>query len=257
MFFLKTHTLKTRAKTPRAKTRRSPHLKPKRLSLFMMIVASLALIAVSACSSNTETTDTTAAETTADGDNTTNTSVTTATVSGTSDGSSPNSTEQTSDGSSPDNAEQPNSTEQTSDGSLTVSDDVPDIEMTNLATGTSINLRSVVDGDKPMLFWFWAPHCPVCRREAPLLEQLSQKHSDKIKIVGIGTFDDLAYAERFVDNANTTFTMLWSSASESWRHYNVNNNSYMWFLDAQGNRIGENAQPYNTATVEEFLASDI
>ena len=245
MFFLKTHAQAKITHAHKVIPTRSPRFKLRRLSLFAGIVAAFALVTVSACSSNTETTET---GTTANSDNTANATDTTnitATVPGSSEDSSL------------DNSEQPNSTEQTSEEPLAVSGDVPNIEMTNLATGSSINLQSVVDGDKPMLFWFWAPHCPVCRREAPLLEQLSQKHSDKIKIVGIGTFDDLAYAERFVDDANTTFTMLWSPSSESWRHYNVNNNSYMWLLDAQGNRIGENAQPYSTSTVEEFLASDI
>ena len=37
-----------------------------------------------------------------------------------------------------------------------VSDDVPDVNLTDLATGRTVNLRSVVRGDKALLFWFWA-----------------------------------------------------------------------------------------------------
>ena len=36
--------------------------------------------------------------------------------------------------------------------------DVPDLQMINVHTGTTLDLQSVVDGQTPLLFWFWAPH---------------------------------------------------------------------------------------------------
>ena len=36
--------------------------------------------------------------------------------------------------------------------------DVPDLQMIDMHTGTTLNLQSVVDGQTPLLFWFWAPH---------------------------------------------------------------------------------------------------
>ncbi len=38
-----------------------------------------------------------------------------------------------------------------------VSEDVPDIEMLDAATGEQVNLRSVVTGDTALMFWFWSP----------------------------------------------------------------------------------------------------
>ena len=35
-------------------------------------------------------------------------------------------------------------------------DDVPDVDLADLSTGRTVNLRSVVRGDKALLFWFWA-----------------------------------------------------------------------------------------------------
>ena len=40
---------------------------------------------------------------------------------------------------------------------MEISDDVPDIEMFDAATGALVSLRSVVKGDKPLMFWFWSP----------------------------------------------------------------------------------------------------
>ena len=42
-------------------------------------------------------------------------------------------------------------------GPIVVSADVPDYDMIDVHTGETVNLRSVVKGDKPLLFWFWSP----------------------------------------------------------------------------------------------------
>ena len=40
---------------------------------------------------------------------------------------------------------------------IEISDDVPDIAMFDAATGATVSLRSVVKGEKPLMFWFWSP----------------------------------------------------------------------------------------------------
>ena len=41
---------------------------------------------------------------------------------------------------------------------VTVSSDVPSFNMTDVATGRTVNLRSVVTGATPLLFWLWSPY---------------------------------------------------------------------------------------------------
>lgn len=41
-------------------------------------------------------------------------------------------------------------------GPVEISDDVPDVGLTDMSTGDSVNLRSVFTGDKAVMFWFWA-----------------------------------------------------------------------------------------------------
>ena len=43
------------------------------------------------------------------------------------------------------------------EATVVVSEDVPDRDMIDIHTGATVNLRSVVKGDKPLLFWFWSP----------------------------------------------------------------------------------------------------
>ena len=40
---------------------------------------------------------------------------------------------------------------------VTISDDVPDVDLVDISTGETVKLRSFVTGDKPLLLWFLSP----------------------------------------------------------------------------------------------------
>ena len=39
-----------------------------------------------------------------------------------------------------------------------ISDDVPDRDLVVITTGETVNVRSVVTGEQPLLLWFWSPY---------------------------------------------------------------------------------------------------
>ena len=45
-----------------------------------------------------------------------------------------------------------------SGASASAAGDVPDVDMINVHNGEIVNLQSLVDGETPLLLWFWAPH---------------------------------------------------------------------------------------------------
>ena len=73
--------------------------------------------------------------------------------------------------------------------------------------------------------------------------------------MGIGAQDDFAYAERFVSQTGTTFTMLWSDSNESWRHFDVGRNSSVRLLDRGGNLADESPGSFDAVRLSDQLAS--
>ena len=36
--------------------------------------------------------------------------------------------------------------------------EIPSLEMIDVSSGATVDIRSLVDNAKPLMFWFWAPH---------------------------------------------------------------------------------------------------
>ena len=73
--------------------------------------------------------------------------------------------------------------------------------------------------------------------------------------MGIGAQDDFAYAERFVSQTGTTFTMLWSDSNESWRHFDVSRNSSVRLLNSAGNLADDGPGSFDAASLSDRLAT--
>ena len=43
-------------------------------------------------------------------------------------------------------------------GAVQVSDDLLDFDTIDVHTGETVNIRSVVTGETPLLFWLWSPY---------------------------------------------------------------------------------------------------
>jgi thiol-disulfide isomerase/thioredoxin len=58
--------------------------------------------------------------------------------------------------------------------------------------GTTLDGRPFNGADlaeRPVVFWFWAPWCPICMSEAPLVAEVARKYGDRVTFVGVAGFE--------------------------------------------------------------------
>lgn len=55
----------------------------------------------------------------------------------------------------------------------------------------------VLESDKPVLVDFWAEWCGPCRMVAPILEEISKEHGDKLQIVKLNIDENPQVPQRY------------------------------------------------------------
>jgi thiol-disulfide isomerase/thioredoxin len=89
---------------------------------------------------------------------------------------------------------------------------------------------------KPVLLWFWAPWCPVCRGQVSQVQKIAEDHRGAISVVGVGSLDDADAIRGFGANA-TDVTHLVDESGEIWKHFGVTEQSSFVLLDASGKKV--------------------
>jgi thiol-disulfide isomerase/thioredoxin len=114
---------------------------------------------------------------------------------------------------------------------------LPDLVVDNLTSDVKVNLRNIVPNDLPILLWMWAPWWTICRREAPDVEQFARENADKVKVIGLGTQDNLGLANDFADNYELTFDVLWDESNYSWQTIGVTSQPTVVMIEGDGTPI--------------------
>jgi thiol-disulfide isomerase/thioredoxin len=88
---------------------------------------------------------------------------------------------------------------------------------------------------KPTVFWFWAPWCPTCQREAPMVGQLADAHPD-VTFVGVAALDQLPAMQKFVDEYPVKgFSHLADTDGAVWTKFAITQQPAYAFVSADGN----------------------
>ncbi len=109
---------------------------------------------------------------------------------------------------------------------------------------------------KPVVLWFWAPWCAVCRSQAPQVEALAAQYGDDLAVVGIGSLDSGSAIAGFADDVQGP-THLSDPDGELWKRFRISEQSSFVVLDAQGRevlRTGYNDDDELAAAVEKLVA---
>lgn len=146
-------------------------------------------------------------------------------------------------------------------GEAVVDETAGDDTATDPATSTDILGALLTDGDvigdaidlaavdgRPVVAWFWAPWCTICRAEAPTIADIAATYTDEIVLVGVpgrGADTDI---RRFIDDTGTgSITHVADLGGDIWSRFGVFAQPAFAFITPDGDTdvfvgsLGENA----------------
>jgi thiol-disulfide isomerase/thioredoxin len=87
---------------------------------------------------------------------------------------------------------------------------------------------------KPAVLWFWAPWCPTCQREAPMVGQIADANP-AVTFVGVAALDQLPAMQQFVAEYPVNgFAHLADTDGGVWAKFGVTHQPAYAFVDADG-----------------------
>ena len=108
-------------------------------------------------------------------------------------------------------------------------------------SGTTLDGEQVVlsDLDGPVVYWFWAPWCTVCRVEAPAVAQVAEDFAGEVTFLGVASRGPQEDMEAFVSETRTTgITHIADVDGTIWAQFGVSAQPAFVFVDREGSATG-------------------
>ena len=111
---------------------------------------------------------------------------------------------------------------------------------------------------KPVVLWFWAPWCTICRSEAPAVNKVAADFAGRVDIIGVAGQGTRAAMADFVKQTGTSgLTHLADVNGTVWREYGVSVQPSFAFITQDGRadlRVGSLDEKTLRARVAEVAA---
>jgi len=115
---------------------------------------------------------------------------------------------------------------------------LPEVAVWDVGAAEWVQFADLVPAEKPVVLWFWAPHCPACAAEAPDMKKFAEENADTVEVIGIGTQDDAGMAADFVERHDIPFQMLWDETFETWAAFGIRAQPATALLSGDGEVLG-------------------
>jgi hypothetical protein len=93
--------------------------------------------------------------------------------------------------------------------------------------------------------------------EAPAVEQFARQHTSDVKVIGLGTQDDFAYAQRFREQTGVTHQLLWDESFDSWAELGVASQPSSILFAADGRKLRRWSGLFDADEVLRLVAASV
>ena len=88
---------------------------------------------------------------------------------------------------------------------------------------------------KPVVLWFWAPWCTICRGEAPDVAAIAKQFGGRVQFVGVAGLGPVPDMQQFVSQTKTGgFIQLADVDGSIWNHFGIAAQPAFVFIRADG-----------------------
>lgn len=88
---------------------------------------------------------------------------------------------------------------------------------------------------KPVVLWFWAPWCTVCRSEAPDVAAIAKEFGGRVQFIGVAGLGPVSDMQQFVSQTKTGgFTHLADVDGSIWNRFGIAAQPAFVFIRADG-----------------------
>ncbi|MDO8345210.1 MAG: TlpA disulfide reductase family protein [Cellvibrio sp.] len=113
-----------------------------------------------------------------------------------------------------------------------IADPAPDF---TLQSSTGENVRLAEQRGQVVMLNFWASWCGPCRKEMPLLDEMSKRYSAAgFVLYGVNVEEDNADAKKLIKELGVTFPILYDTESKASSLYNVDAMPTTVVIDKKG-----------------------
>ncbi|WP_160050419.1 redoxin domain-containing protein [Nocardiopsis sp. FR4] len=91
---------------------------------------------------------------------------------------------------------------------------------------------------EPVVLWFWAPWCTVCRAEAGGVAEAAERHGDRVEFLGVAGRGEVEAMRAFVDETGTgQMRHLVDDDGSLWSGFGVASQPAFAFVRADGTHL--------------------
>lgn len=99
--------------------------------------------------------------------------------------------------------------------------------------GAEVDLAELAG--EPVVLWFWAPWCSICRGEGPHVADVAAALADDVTFIGVAGLGEASAMEAFVADTDTGgFTHLADDDGSLWRRFGVTYQPAYAFISPDG-----------------------